>query len=81
MSYLTSKTELPAQIAVLVCDVRTGDQLWPLMRIDQRQDGHVQFSSGAKNAPMGIAMLKEAFELCLSQTALIALQKKGEEEA
>ena len=77
MSHLTPKTELPATLTVLVCDARTGNQLWPLIRIDQRQDGHVQFASGAANAPLGLTMLKEAFELCLSQTALIA-QQKGE---
>ena len=76
---MISKTELPAEMAVIVCDVRTGNQLWPLTRIDRRQDGHVQFTSGAVNAPLGLTMLKEAFELCLSQTALLA-QGKGDQD-
>lgn len=78
---LTPKTVLPAELAVYVCDVRTGNQLWPLLRVDKRQDGHVSFTSGAANAPLGLAVLKDAFELCLSQTAMIAQKKKGEEQA
>lgn len=60
MNELKSKTTLPSHTAVLVCEVRENGNLWPLARIDQRQDDHLSFISGASAAPRIIAVLEKA---------------------
>lgn len=71
------KSTLPTHLTVLVCDIRENGMIWPLLRIEKRQDGFVKFESGRQNAPQGLSVLKEAFELCLEQTAEIARQNEG----
>ena len=61
-------------MAVLVCEVRQGSQLWPMLRVDRRADGHVHFTSGQAQAPHGLSVLQEAVQLCLTETTLQALQ-------
>ena len=78
MNEFKSKTELPTELAVYVCEVREGNTLWPMLRIDQRQDKHVKFVSGRRNAAKGLAVLKEAFELCLVATTELAQIKEGQ---
>lgn len=74
---LQPKSTLPTHLTVLVCDIRENGMMWPLLRIEKRQDGFVKFESGRQNAPLGLSVLKEAFELCLTQTAKIAQKKEG----
>jgi hypothetical protein len=69
------KTQIPAEMAVIVCEVREHGHLWPIARIDRRQDQHVHFASGAMQAPLGLQILQQAVELCLKQTTLLAAQQ------
>jgi hypothetical protein len=78
MNEFKSKSELPTELAVYVCEVREGNTLWPILRVDQRQDQHVKFVSGRRNAAKGLAVLKEAFELCLEATTEMAQMKEGQ---
>ena len=61
---LLSKTELPVEMAVMICEVRQG-QLWPLARIDQRMDGLVHVVSGRKKVGRCLGVLQQAFDACL----------------
>lgn len=70
-----SKINLPSEMAVIVCEVREHGHLWPLMRIDRRQDQHVHFASGSKQAPLGLQVLQQAVELCLKQTTIAAAEQ------
>ncbi len=69
---MSSSNQLPSKMAVLVCEIRHGSQLWPVLRIDQRADDHVHFISGSSQAPIGLRVLQQATELCLVKASQIA---------
>ena len=70
---LKRKMELPAHIAVLVCEVRSGGALWPISRVDIRSDDHAAFESGAANAPKIIAALEKTHACAVRKaTTLVA---------
>lgn len=69
---MSATTSLPSKMAVLVCEIRHGSQLWPVLRIDQRADDHVHFISGGQHAPLGLRVLQQATELCLVKSSQLA---------
>lgn len=69
---MSATTSLPSKMAVLVCEIRHGSQLWPVLRIDQRADDHVHFISGSQHAPLGLRVLQQATELCLAKSSQLA---------
>lgn len=71
---LHPKTVLPPEMTVIVCETRHGYQHFPLVKIEQRQDGHTAITSGISNAPLGVAILQEALHLCIAETTLRAIQ-------
>lgn len=81
MSNPLPKMQMPAEMAVIVCEVREHGNLWPLLRIEQRSDQHVQFTSGADRAPLGLRLLQQASQLVLNKTTELAAAQIAEKIA
>lgn len=62
---LKSKMVLPARLAVLICKQDASGNLYPLTRLDERDDGHIVVSSGLAQAPLGIPILERAHAKCV----------------
>lgn len=79
---LKPKTVLPANHAVLFCEVRSGGDLWPISRIDLRQDGVAQVTSGRGRIALALAPLEQAYACAVKATteqaataAVLAMRK------
>lgn len=72
---------MPARMAVIVCEVREFGHIWPIVRIDQRSDEHLQITSGADAAPKGLRILQQATDLVLQHTSQIAARQIAEKIA
>lgn len=68
---LESKAELPAEVAVLVCEVRPGGLLQPVVSIYERSDGAVKVL-GRFKAPLALGPLERALAQVREVTLALA---------
>lgn len=59
-----SKTTLPARLAVIVCSLDGGDNLYPIARFHKRQDGHWFVASGTDRVALCLNELEGAHDCC-----------------
>lgn len=71
MNDLKPKMKIPPRQAMILCEVR-GCELWPLSRVDVRDDGHCEFVSGAANAPLMVTSLEKVHALAVKHAAAVA---------
>lgn len=68
---LEPKMELPAEVAVLVCEVRAGGLLQPVVSIYERADGVVKVLGRVK-APLALGPLERALTQVREVTVALA---------